>query len=404
MHTPGFLLAATAALLAGPLTSSAFAQATDADSREAIVEQSQAEKSSALRPYVPSGFERLVTRVEGMLLTGTQKWHPFFESAYDGGGFSPGLGYVQHVSAYNTIDVRGNTSIRGYKVAEAEFHAPRWFQRRADLSVVGGWKEATQVAFYGIGTGHATDERANFAFDQPYAGARVTVRPTRRMLTVGGGADIARWSFNAPTGTAPAVNDIYTPGTLAGLGVTSTFIHSQASVGFDWRPAPGYARRGGFYGVTAHDYTERESRLGFRRVDYEVKQYFPILRESWVISVGGLASTTFGKAGQDIPFYLLPSLGGGSNLRGYSTWRFRDRNSLLLQGEWRIMVNRFFDTAVFYDAGTVADRAADLDFTGMKTDYGFGARFHTPLATVLRIEVARSSEGTRLIFATSPAF
>ena len=51
---------------------------------------------------------------------------------------------------------------------------------------------------------------------------------------------------------------------------------------------------------------------------------------------------------------MLPALGGGSSLRGYSSWRFRDQNALLLQAEWRIMVNRYLDLAFFYDAGKVA--------------------------------------------------
>jgi outer membrane protein assembly factor BamA len=122
-------------------------------------------------------------------------------------------------------------------------------------------------------------------------------------------------------------------------------------VGFDWRPAPGYARRGGFYAVTAHDYRDRDDRFGFRKVDYEVVQHFPILRESWVISLRGLAETAFSRDGQEVPYYLLPHLGGGSTLRGFDSWRFRDRDKLLLQAEWRIMANRYMDTAVFYDAG-----------------------------------------------------
>ena len=68
------------------------------------------------------------------------------------------------------------------------------------------------------------------------------------------------------------------------------------------------------------------------------------------------------------------------------------------------MANRFLDTAVFYDAGKVAARRADLDFNGLKSDYGFGVRFHGPFATPLRIEVARSTEGLTLVFATSAIF
>jgi hypothetical protein len=41
---------------------------------------------------------------------------------------------------------------------------------------------------------------------------------------------------------------------------------------------------------------------------------------------------------------------------------------------------------------------------GMKSDYGFGVRFHGPFTTPLRVEVARSPEGTRLVVATSPIF
>ena len=66
------------------------------------------------------------------------------------------------MSAYNYIDLRGSYSILGYKRAEAEFVAPRLFDRRAHLSVLGGWREATQVGFFGIGTNTSIDDRTNF--------------------------------------------------------------------------------------------------------------------------------------------------------------------------------------------------------------------------------------------------
>ena len=91
-------------------------------------------------------------------------------------------------------------------------------------------------------------------------------------------------------------------------------------------------------------------------------------------------------------------------MRGFTSHRFRDQNGLTLQAEWRIMANRFLETAVFYDAGKVAARRGDLDLNGLKSDYGFGVRFHGPFATPLRIEVARSPEGTRLVVSTSAIF
>jgi surface antigen Omp85-like protein len=389
-------------LLAGPTASRA--QTPEPDTREAAVEQAQAEKARSLHPYIPSRAEQLITEVSNAFTNPTTKWHPYFENAYRGGGFALGAGYTQHVSPYNLLDVRGSYSVERYKLAEAEFSAPRLFHRRGKLSVVGGWRDATQVGFYGLGSQSSLSQRSNYAFEQPYGGARLTVWPTRRLFMVRGGIDVARWSLKDPLGRPPAVQDVYTPATLPGLGPVTTYRHTEGTVGVDTRLSDAYARRGGFYGVTGHDYTDTDDRFGFRQVDYEVIQHIPILRESWVISLRGLASTTWEKNGQEIAFFALPSLGGGSNLRGFQSWRFRDQNSLLLQAEWRIMVNRFFDTAFFYDAGKVAARKADLDFDGLRTDYGFGARFHTPFATVFRIDVARSREGTRFVFASSPVF
>jgi outer membrane translocation and assembly module TamA len=68
------------------------------------------------------------------------------------------------------------------------------------------------------------------------------------------------------------------------------------------------------------------------------------------------------------------------------------------------MANRFFESAVFYDTGKVVARTGDLDLNHLKHDVGFGVRFHAPLVTVLRVDVARSNEGTRLVFATGPSF
>ena len=136
----------------------------------------------------------------------------------------------------------------------------------------------------------------------------------------------------------------------------------------------------------------------------EAIQHVPVLRETWVFSFRARAATTIDKGDQQIPFFMMPYLGGSSSLRGYSSLRFRDRNSLLLQAEWRIMASRFLDSAVFYDAGKVAARPSDLNFDGMQHDFGFGVRFHGPFFTPLRVELAKGNEGLVLVFATSAVF
>jgi len=101
---------------------------------------------------------------------------------------------------------------------------------------------------------------------------------------------------------------------------------------------------------------------------------------------------------------MMPSIGGGGDLRGYSSWRLRDLNSLVLQAEWRVIANRFVDMALFYDAGRVAHSLNAIKLNDLKNDAGLGFRFHGPLATPVRIEIARGSEGFSLVFAASQAF
>jgi hypothetical protein len=383
---------------------SATVRAQEPATRQEAIEQAQAEKAQALRPYEPDKAERVIGRIDQALAADRRRWHPFFDSAYQGGGFAYGAGYMHYVSPYNAIDVRGSLTRTGYKRAEVAFTAPRLFDRRGDLSIVAGWREATQVGFFGLGMDVSKASRRNYGFEEPHVSALFTFLPTRRHWLFRGGLEVARWSVEPGTGNAPSVETAYTPATLPGLGAAPTYVHTQGTAGFDWRTSPGYSRRGGFYGITVHDYTDRHEAFGFRQLDYELIQHFPILREAWVISLHGLAQTAFDKGDHRIPFFMYPALGNGSTLRGYTSWRFRDRNSLLVQAEWRIMANRFLDTAVFYDAGKVTPTKADLNFEGLKNDYGFGVRFHGPFTTALRVDVARSAEGTVLVFATGPSF
>ena len=309
------------------------AQAPEPTTREAALQQEQAEKAKGLKPFVPNKIERLMDRFDNILANGTTGWHVFLENAYAGGGFAIGPGYTHHFNGYNFVDVRGSYSIKEYKLAEAEFVAPRMFHRRARVTVLGGWREATEVGFYGLGTNTPQDARANFSFEQPYVSTTFTIAPTRRYLVLGAGVEWSRWAQGPGRGSAPSVEDVYTPETLPGLGSDPTYRHSQGSVGFDWRTSRGYARRGGFYGVAVHDYNDRDDGFGFERVDYEAIQHVPILREAWVISLRGRVQTAFNKSGQQIPFFMLPYVGGGHTLRGYSSTRFRDTNGLLVQAE-----------------------------------------------------------------------
>lgn len=387
------------------LTTPALAQPPAPDTRAQAIAAEQAEKSARLEPYLGNKAERVVNGLEEAFLGGRIRIHPFFESALAGGGFTLGAGYRHHVSSYNSVDVRGSITFSGYKRAEVEFLAPRALDRRGVVSVLGGWREATEVGFYGFGTeGTSLDDRVNYSFEQPYLSASLRIFPVREWVVLAGGVEVSQWKQGSGSGTAASVEEIYSPEQLPGLGSSPVYLRTFGTVGVDWRPAADYARRGGYYGATFQDFADQDNAFGFSQIEYTAIQHIPILRDAWVVSLRGDVTTTQLKNAQQIPFYMLPALGGGSSLRGYSSWRFRDRHSLLLSADWRVLANNFLDLALFYDAGKVVASTSGLDLDGLKSDYGIGLRLHGPISTPLRIDFARSTEGLALVFSAKAAF
>src|SRR6266540_5706955 len=186
------------------------AQEPDPATREAAIEREQAEKAKAVHPYVPRKLEGLLNRAEDILVNSVPRWHPFLENAYYGGGITVGAGYAHHVSPYNLLDVRGSYTVLGYKRIETEFTAPRLFHRRGSLTVLGGWREATQAAFYGVGTDTSLENRTDFDFRQPYGSGMLTFWPTRRLWMLRGGLELSQWSLRPGQGDFRSVEKVYT--------------------------------------------------------------------------------------------------------------------------------------------------------------------------------------------------
>ena len=372
------------------------------DSRAAEIAAEQARKEESLKPYEPSSAERWAIALRREFLMDPSGFYPYFGSVYSGGGFTLGAGYRQFYGDRTHWDVKGMYSFKNYKFIELSTDSWGHAQGKIDLHGRVGWRDAPQVAFYGLGI-DSPNERTNFRMKQSYFGGDVQVRPGG-FVVLGAGVTYEDYSLEEGAGTAPSIEEIFTSDTAPGLGASPSYLHTMVSGGVDTRPSPGYARHGGLYQLSYHNYADSDETLSFDRVDAEIVQHVPILRETWVVSLHGFMQTTLDDD-DVVPFFLLPSLGSGSTLRAYPSWRYRDRHSLLLSGELRWIPNRLaVDMAVFYDMGKVTPRWDDLSLEGLKSNTGIGIRFHGPAATPLRIELAYGREGMHLVFAGSAAF
>lgn len=372
------------------------------ETREAQIAAEQARKAAEIKPYEPSGAERWAVTLQREFLMDPNGFYPLFASVYSGGGLTLGAGYRRFYGDRTHWDVKGLYSIKAYKFIELSTDSWGHAADRLDLHARVGWRDATQVAFYGLGI-ESPNERTDFRLKQAYIGGDVRARPGGYTVFTAG-MTYEDYTLEEPTGTNPWVEDVFTPETAPGIGVSPAYFHTIVSGGVDWRPSPGYARHGGLYEIRYHNYADRDEIYSFDRIDGEIVQHLPILRENWVISLHGLVQTTLDDD-DAVPYFLLPSLGSGSTLRAYPSWRYRDRHSLLLTGEFRWIPNRLgLDMALFYDMGKVVPRWDDLSLQHLKSNVGIGVRFHGPFATPLRIELAQGREGLHLVFAGSAAF
>jgi outer membrane protein assembly factor BamA len=83
----------------------------------------------------------------------------------------------------------------------------------------------------------------------------------------------------------------------------------------------------------------------------------------------------FAQALGDVPFYKLPALGGQNRERGYFYGRYRDKNYMTLQLEYRQYFWWRFGFVVFAGVGDVAPELTKFTFNDLKYSYGFGLRF-----------------------------
>jgi Omp85 superfamily domain len=381
--------------------------ATAQDTRAEAIRQEQADKQSTVTPPTLNRGERIINRLEefGWITGEARGIYPVVDSVYPGGGFAAGLGGRKPLGDDGAFNVLGAYSLNSFWRAQTDVSLPSFASRRGRVSLTAGYLDAPDVKYYGIGMDSGKDAKSFFSYTPWGGGGRLDFDLSQH-LTVGGGVNY----IDIETGsgaTGPSIEARFSPATAPGLELDKfKYINSTAKAVFDWRSRLGYEGSGGLYRVQFDDFYEKDNdQYAYRSVEAEVLQLIPLMRANWVIALRGLTTITDIDGTESVPYFMLPSLGGGKTLRGYPDFRFRDRNRLVMNAELRWTPARFLDMAVFYDTGKVAARKKDLDFENLEDSYGVGMRFIGVKGYAFRVEVAHSREHqARLLVSAGGAF
>ncbi len=393
------LLAAAAILAAAPWT-----HAQEPTTRAETLQREREEKAQNLAPPTSNRLERALLDLESgrvfeRILNPPEGLYPKIGNITTGSGFSfgPGYRYPRWFDGQLEFSSFAAASFTRYWMIDARLQAPRLANGRVGVGVHARRYDFPKEDFFGLGPDSSRANEVIYGLRNTVAGGYATYRPVP-WLDLTAGVDYLNPDIDAIS-EEDSLLRVFGPADAPGVLIQPDFFRYTATVDVNRRVPRGNPRRGGRYAFTYQRVDDTELDLfSFNRVDIDLQQYVPLLRDRRVLALRARAVMTDADAGAEVPFYFQPTLGGPDDLRGFRNLRFRDRNTLLFQAEYRWEIFTAVDGAIFYDIGKVAPRRQDFHLSEFERDFGIGFRFGTINGVFLRIEGAfGSSAGAHFI-------
>jgi hypothetical protein len=238
-------------------------------------------------------------------------------------------------------------------------------------------------------------------------------------------------------GTSPAIDQLYTEATAPGLIGQPAYAQFGEGVRLDPEFASGHVRLQ--YSVGFQEWVSGDSGYSFRRFTADLSHEFPLYRGMRSLNpqeVNGpdsclqsatakrcppitrnlegsfglrlLYTASFIPAGNMVPFYLDPTLGGSninsdSVLPSYQDYRFRGPDLMLLRGSFEHSIYKWpVGVKFMVDEGRVALTRGGLGFDHLAHSYAAGLTVHAGGLPVLELLFAWGGhEGTHTIASVS---
>jgi hypothetical protein len=363
----------------------------------------------------PRGLAKGIEFAEGRLGGGDNGdrvkpgFYPELGNMVTGAGWiSAGVGYRHPMlNDRALVDLSTGISWRAYKMAQARFELTSLAGGRVAVGTQFRWQDLPQITYFGNGANSLESNRSEYRLKSINQVGYVTFRPRAGLALDGRVGWLSGPELGRPAGAFlrgnPSTDEVFPGEPAFQLAEQPDYLYGETALTADTRDEPGYPTRGGIYRASWTRYSDRDAgRFSFQRWEAEASHFVPLANRNLVVALHGWLVGTSPESGHDVPFYLMPSLGGNNTLRGYSDYRFHDRYLGLVNAEARVAIFEHVDAVGFVDAGNVAARWSELDLD--RRSYGVGVRVHGRDATYARLEFARSAEGWHVVFRMNDPF
>jgi|GEM_PF-57197 len=145
------------------------------------------------------------------------------------------------------------------------------------------------------------------------------------------------------------------------------------------------------------------SQYNFRSLEGDFRQFIHI--KSTRDDVLAFQAYTYLSAG-NVPWNEMGALGSEMIMRGYYSGRYRDRNYMAVQAEYRKAFNKMFGMVFFTGLGEVAHNISGFDLSGLKPNGGVGLRMKIDRSERLnlRMDMGFGKHTSNFYFGVAEAF
>ncbi len=309
------------------------------------------------------------------------------------------FGKIMRTDVHRLIGVRGYGGLYNFRGLDKKDYRFFWFGTLR-------YRDSPEEDFFGLGNdsleGNDTDFRQK---DKTFFGA-LAYRLTS-WVVVAGGAGYQKIEISPGKDSQNPITDtVFDDTTAPGLLEDAHYFYGGGSFVVDLRDRPYNPHSGFFFGFEHLRYDDtKETMFSFSKTSYDVRAYLPVFADNRTLAFQLYTAMNKPQDGNRVPFYMMETLGGADVLRGFDTYRFRDENLISLSTEYRWEPAKFWELALFYDAGKVFPQGDDWNFNDLNTGYGIGVRLKLEKSVILRFDIGHSEEGTTFnIKVSSPSF
>ena len=324
--------------------------------------------------------------------------HLTVQSIVPGGGFGIGPTFEADFNRdrwQQKLTATGVASFREFWTAGAKFTSTHdRFGRnnsardRFAITAYANARGLPKMPYYGTGPNTSLANLTDFAERDVIAGATVS-NPFSAWLAAGGGLEGIWPQIREVTDSGViSIGSRFNESTAPGLASQPALVHYSVFVEprrqrhafqFDYKVGYNY-----YQDSTSGFYSFKRFKIEGTHPFHPTKNSDLIIHDRLSISDGV------------VPFYMQETLGGSDingqpTLRGFSDYRFRARDLVLIQTEYDYHVWGPLGVLGFYDTGMVANRAADLSLADMRHSYGFGLAIYAANKAVFKVYVGLGS-------------